>query len=43
MQLNIYHADDKATYCLVLYINNNLFSEEYVDKAESDMKDKPRV
>jgi hypothetical protein len=43
MQLNIYNADDKATYCLVLYINNNLFSEEYIDKSESTKVDKPRV
>lgn len=41
--LKIDNADDKATYCLILYINNNLFNEEKIEKVESVMNDKARI
>jgi hypothetical protein len=42
-ELEIKNADDKATYCLIIYMNKNLFSEEYIEKADDERVDKPRI
>ena len=43
LKLTINHADDRATYCIIIYINNLLFNEELSYVAESTMKDKPHI
>lgn len=43
MELVVENADNKATYCLILYVNNNLFNEEKIDSTERSMQDKPRL
>ena len=43
MDLTIEKADNKSTYCLILYINNNLFSEEKIEDTENTQTDKPRL
>ena len=43
MDLTIEKADNKSTYCLILYINNNLFSEEKIEDTENNQTDKPRL
>lgn len=43
MELIIENADDKATYCIVIYINNNLFSEEISKFHEENMTDKKGI
>ena len=34
------NADDKATYCILIYINNNLFAEHIINDMEYTMNDK---
>lgn len=41
--LMIENADDSATYCLIIYINNNLFSENIINDIEDSQVDKPRA
>ena len=43
MELIIENADDRATYCIIIYINNNLFSEEIIKFHESSKIDKPTI
>lgn len=43
MTIELPNSDDNSTYQLIIYINNNLFSEEYIDREESEMIDKPRI
>lgn len=43
MKLVIDNANNKSTYCLILYINNNLFSEEKIEDIENIQTDKPRL
>ena len=38
--MTIYNADDKATYCILIYINNNLFAEHIINDMEYTMNDK---
>ena len=43
MKLTIENANNKSTYCFILYINNNLFSEEKIENTENTQTDKPRI
>lgn len=43
LTLEIFNPDFKATYQLIIYVNNNLFTEERMDDVESAWKDKPRI
>lgn len=43
MKLTIENANNKSTYCFILYINNNLFSEEKIEDTENTQTDKPRI
>lgn len=43
MALEIFNPDSKATYQLVIYVNNNLFIEERMDDVEGDWKDKSKI
>lgn len=40
LNLTIYNADDKATYCVLIYINNTLFAEHIINDMEEAMSDK---
>lgn len=40
LNMTIYNADDKATYCILIYINNNLFAEHIINDMEYTMNDK---
>jgi len=43
LELVIEDADDKATYCIIIYINNNLFQEEIIKIHESAKNDKSKL
>ena len=40
LNLIVNDADDSATYCVLIYINNNLFNEHYANTVEDSSKDK---
>lgn len=42
-ELKISDADNNATYCLIIYINNNLFMEEIEGKIDNLFIDKPNL
>lgn len=43
MILRIKDPDERATYQLIVYVNNNLFVEEKKEEAELSKKDKPNL
>lgn len=43
LNLTIYNADDKATYCILIYVNNTLFAENIINSVESDKNDKKEI
>lgn len=43
MDLVIKNADDKATYCVLVYINNSLFNERITEYKEEFLTDKPSI
>ena len=43
MELTINEADDDATYCILIYINNNLFTENITNLIEDTKTDKPKL
>jgi len=40
LELTINNADDKATYRILIYINNNIFNEKISDKIDDKNRDK---
>lgn len=40
MELKIFDADNTDTYCIVIYINNHLFNEEFIDETDRKNHDK---
>lgn len=43
MELEMFHPDDNATYCLIIYANNILFTEERINDVEDKKIDKPNL
>lgn len=43
LDLIIEEADDSATYCLLIYINNLLFNENIINNTESEQKEKSKI
>lgn len=43
MNIIINDADDKATYCLLIYINNGLFNEEITNRRDEKNSDKNKA
>lgn len=40
LNMRIYNADDKSTYCILIYINNTLFAENIINNIEYENNDK---
>lgn len=43
MDLEIFHPDDRATYQLIIYVNNNLFTEERLEEIDSVAQEKANL
>lgn len=43
MDIVINNADDTATYCILIYINNSLFNERITGYKEENLTDKPSI
>lgn len=43
MKLEIFNPDTKATYQLIIYVNNNLFTEERMIDVENNWTDKSKI
>lgn len=43
MDLEIFNTDCKATYQLIIYVNNNTFVEDQIQDIELGRNDKPRI
>lgn len=43
LDMTIYNADDRATYCVLIYINNTLFAEHIINDVENQKTDKKEI
>lgn len=41
--LEIYNPDDRSTYQLIIYVNNNTFAQERIENIDRQARDKPKM
>ena len=43
MEIEVFNPDHESTYQLIIYVNNNLFTNERIEHVEHDWTDKPNI